>query len=61
MQSGNAQSATKGAELGEEAFHFSGIRVPGLKLANAGRVPDPAAELEAEQLSGCRRMPTFLR
>ena len=60
VQSGKAHNGYIRPKLGEEAFHFFRDDVPQLKLPDARRIDDPAAEFETDQLGGRRRVPAFL-
>src|SRR5262249_61726258 len=48
------------AEFGEESLDFFGNDVPELELADAGRIDDPAAEVELDEFGGRRRVSPFL-
>ena len=47
-------------ELGEKALDFLGNDVPQFELSQAGRIDDPAAEIQLQQLRRGRGMPAFL-
>src|SRR5262249_57239971 len=48
------------AELGKEAFDFFGNNIPELELSKPGRIDDPAAEIELDELRRSCGVPAFL-